>query len=238
MDERKKLRIKRILALITFVILSVIVAYLTYFFAVRLKELSSVEDFKEYIGSFGAYGVLVALGLQILQVFIPLIPGEVVEVGLGFSFGAFWGTVICYAGLFLASLIVFLLVKKLGIRFVELFVPMEKINSVKFIHKNISDPERLKKITFILFFIPGTPKDLFTYVLGFTPIKYYEFIVISMIARIPSVVTSTIGGNLIANEKYVFAVVLFVVTGVVSICGWLWYDRYSKKKNRSRNEEV
>jgi len=52
-----------------------------------------------------------------------------------------------------------------------------------------------------------------------------------MLARIPSVISSTIGGNLIAKEKYIAAVILFIVTGIVSICGWLWYDRYSRSKN-------
>ena len=126
-----------------------------------------------------------------------------------------------------ALTVVFIAVKKLGVKFAELFVTPEKINSAKFVQKNINNPQRLRKIAFLLFFIPGTPKDLFTYLFALTPMKYPEFIVISLIARLPSVVSSTIGGNLIANGKYVAAIVLFAATGVLSICGWLCYDRYS-----------
>ena len=107
---------------------------------------------------------------------------------------------------------------------------MEKINSLKFVKNNINNPSRLQKIAFILFFMPGTPKDLFTYFFGLTPMKYTEFIIISMLARIPSVISSTIGGNLIAGGKYIAAVILFIVTGVLSVCGWLWYDRYLSSK--------
>ena len=97
--------------------------------------------------------------------------------------------------------------------------------------KNINNPLRLQKIAFILYFVPGTPKDLFTYFFGLTPMRYSEFMTVSLLARIPSVISSTIGGNLIASGKYIAAVVLFLVTGIVSSCGWLWYNSYSGKKN-------
>ncbi len=231
MDEKLKLRIKRITAVFSLILIIAVFAFITYFFIVEFKQMKDVQSFKTYISSFGMWGILVSMGLQVLQVFIAFIPGEVVEIGLGFTYGAFGGTFICFAGIFLASSIVFFLVKKLGIKFVELFISMEKINSLKFVKNNINNPSKLQRIAFILFFIPGTPKDLFTYFFGLTPMKYSEFIIISMLARIPSVISSTIGGNLIAKEKYIAAVILFIVTGIVSICGWLWYDRYSRSKN-------
>ena len=231
MDDRLKLRIKRALAIITVLVIIGVFAFITYFFAVEFGRMESAEDFKAYVDSFGIWGMLVGFGLQVLQVFVAVIPGEVVEVGLGFTYGATGGTLVCYAGLFVATSVVFLAVKKLGIRFVELFVSMDKINSLGFVKNNINNPSRLQKIAFILFFIPGTPKDLFTYFLGLTPMKYSEFMTVSLLARIPSVISSTVGGNLIALGKYFAAIVLFVVTGIVSICGWLWYNAYSEKKS-------
>ncbi len=226
MDEKIKNRIKRIVAVISLLTIIAIFSFITYFFIVEFKKLENMESFREYISSFGVWGMLVGLGLQILQVFVAFIPGEVVEVGLGFTYGAIGGTLICYAGIFVATTIVFVAVKKLGIKFVELFVSAEKINSVKFVQKYINNPGRLRKLAFLLFFIPGTPKDLFTYLFALTPMKYPEFIAISLIARLPSVVSSTIGGTLIASGRYVAAIVLFVVTGLLSFCGWLCYDRY------------
>ena len=231
MDDRLKLRIKRALAIVTVLVIIGVFAFITYFFTVEFGNMKSAEDFKEYVDSFGIWGLLVGLGLQVLQVFVAIIPGEVVEVGVGFTYGAIGGTIICYAGLFIASSIVFLAVKKFGIRFVELFVSMDKINSLGFVKNNINNPSRLQKIAFILFFIPGTPKDLFTYFFGLTPMKYSEFMTVSLLARIPSVISSTVGGNLIASGNYFAAVVLFAATGIVSICGWVWYNAYSDKKN-------
>ena len=230
MNEQTKLLIKKITAIVTFAVIVIILTFLTYFFVVEFRNMKDVESFKEYLNSFGIYGIFVGFLLQVFQVFIALIPGEVVEVGLGFTYGSIIGTLICYSGLFVATSFVFLIVKKFGIKFVELFVSMDKINSLEFVRKNINNPLRLQKIAFILYFVPGTPKDLFTYFFGITPMRYSEFMTVSLLARIPSVISSTVGGNLIASGNYVLAIVLFAATGLVSICGWLWYNSYSKKK--------
>lgn len=231
MDEKKKLRLKKIISLVSVGIVLAILGFFTWFFIAKFKEIGSAENFKEYVLSFGAAGVFVGLGLQFLQVFVALIPGEAVEIGLGYAFGAVRGTLICYAGLVIASAAVFLLVKKFGVKIVELFFSSEQIHNVRFLRNTVGNPERLRKITFLLFFIPGTPKDLFTYVLGLTPLTLKEFLSISMIARIPSVVSSTVGGMLIHNGNYVTAGILFAVTAALSAAGWFCYDRYNKKKH-------
>lgn len=225
MDERTKVTVKKIIAVISVLTVLAILLLITYFSVVELKKIGNVENFKEYIDSFGVFGMFVGFGLQVIQIFIALVPGEVIEVGLGFTYGAIGGTLICYAGLYVATSIVFILVKKLGVKFAELFVSGEKINNSKFVQKHINNPKRLRALAFLLFFIPGTPKDLFTYLFALTPMKYPEFIAISLIARLPSVISSTIGGTLIANGKYLAAIVLFAVTGLLSFCGWLYYDR-------------
>lgn len=230
MEDKTKLKFKKIISLVSVAAVVLLLGFLTWFFTVKFKEIASAESFKEYILSFGAKGVLVGLGFQILQVFAAFIPGEVIEIGLGYAFGAVGGTLICYGGLAIASVLVFLLVKKFGLKIVELFISEEKLSSMKFIKNTVHNPERLKKLVFLLFFIPGTPKDLFTYFLGLTPLTLGEFLSISMIARIPSVISSTVGGMLIHNRHYAAAGVLFAVTALLSIAGWFCYDRYSQKR--------
>ena len=63
----------------------------------------SQEAFRDYIQSFGALGLLVMLLLQFLQVFIALIPGELIETAAGYAFGPVVGTLLCYAGVAAAS---------------------------------------------------------------------------------------------------------------------------------------
>ena len=229
MDEKRKLFIKKTIFLVSLLVLIGLLAFLTFIAVDFLKNMGDAESFKEYVSSFGVAGILVGFGFQVLQVFLAIIPGEVIEIGLGFAFGSILGTIICYGGLAFASALIFIAVKKLGMKFVQLFFSMEKIESMNFVKKNINNPERLRKLTFLLFVIPGTPKDLLTYFMGLTPMPLGEFLSVSLIARIPSVISSTVGGMLIHNGNYIAATILFAVTALLSVAGWLGYEKHKEK---------
>lgn len=181
----------------------------------------SQEEFREYIRSFGVLGWVVLLGLQFLQVFVALIPGELLESAAGFAFGPLVGTVICYAGIAAASSLVFLLVRRCGTRLVEVFISREKLLELRFLRS----PKRREALVFLLFFIPGTPKDLLTYFVGLTDMGLGRFLAISLVARIPSVLTSTFGGHMLGEGRYWGAVLLYGITGAVSIGGLLLYNK-------------
>ncbi|MBR3908084.1 MAG: TVP38/TMEM64 family protein [Clostridia bacterium] len=184
------------------------------------------EKFRAWVSERGIWGMVAFVGMTIFQVIIAFVPGEPLEIGAGYAFGAFWGTVLCIVGITLGSIIVFLLVRTLGVKLLEVFFTYEKIKSLKF----LQNEKKLTLITFFLFFLPGTPKDLLTYFVGLTDIKTKHFIIIATVARIPSLVTSTIGGSLLGVERYTFAIIVFAVTLVISIVGWFVYNRLSKDK--------
>ena len=98
---------------------------------------------------------LVALGIQMLQVVVSLIPGEVVEVGMGYAFGAIEGTLLCLVGVALASTVVFLLVKTWGLRAVELFVSREKIDSLRFIRSEKRLRRTVAKLILLIVLLVG-----------------------------------------------------------------------------------
>ena len=231
-DEKRSLRRRRIATIVSLALIALLAGLLTWAVWAKFKEIGSPENFKSFIESFGVTGWLIGFLIQVLQVVIALIPGEIVEIGLGSAFGAVGGTLLCMVGVAFASALVFLATKRFGLRLVELFFPREKIDSLWFINSE----KRLKHTVFILFFIPGTPKELLTYFVGLTRMKLSEFLAISMIARIPSVVSSTIGGNMISEQDYVSAVVLFAITGAVSLAGMLVYNLILKRK--TKNEDM
>ncbi len=232
-EERLTLKKKRIIAIVSLAVIFAIMALITYVAIDRFTTTgATAESFESFIEGYGWWGRFVAVGIQFLQVFIALIPGEFVEVGLGLAFGAVEGTVICLAGVALASSAVFALVKRWGVKVAELFVDVTKINSLKFINSE----KKLNYLVFILFLIPGTPKDLLTYVVPLTRMKMSEFLIISMLARIPSVLSSTIGGNLFGDGKYLHGILLLVVTGVISLAGLKIYDIILKKYEARKAE--
>ena len=232
MMDRVTLRNKRIAALCSAAAATALFAWLTVFLWKRFAVFGDdPASFKTFIEGYGWRSRLVALGIQILQVVVSLIPGEVVEVGIGYTFGAVEGTLLCLCGVGLASAVIFLLVKRLGIRMVELFIPREKIDNLRFINSE----QRLKRLVFLLYFIPGTPKDILTYFVGLTRLKLHEFLIITLLARIPSVVSSTVGGNLIQQERYGVAVAVFAATGAVSLAGIIVYNRICRHRKKDEN---
>lgn len=216
---------RKIFAAVSMSVVLCLAGLLTVFVYKWLQSFSA-DDFREYIRSFGNAGWLVLLGLQFLQVFIALIPGELLETACGYVLGAIFGTVICYLGVAAASSVIFMLTKRFGIKFTELFMTKRDINELSF----IKNKNKRNTLIFLLYLIPGTPKDLITYFVGLTDIKLGEFLVISLIARLPSVVSSTVGGQLIGDKDYVSAVILYLAVGIVSLIGILIYRKIKQHR--------
>jgi len=235
MKERfKTLKAKRIIGLLSLAAVIAVFGVISYFMVYKFfSSGATAQGFEAFIEGYGWWGRFVALGIQILQVFVAIIPGEFVEMGLGLSFGFIEGTIICLAGVGLASALVFTLVKIWGVKLVELFVEKEKIESLRFINSE----KKLNTLVFVLFLIPGTPKDLLTYFVPLTKMKLSEFLFISMFARIPSVVSSTIGGDFFGNGKYLEGALLFVATGAISLLGILIYRKILAKYHQRKEKK-
>ncbi len=224
---------KRIFAIISFAIVAAIAGLATLLLWDKLRAVAdSPEALRDIILSYGYLSYAVGLGLQILQVFVALLPGELIELALGYSFGFLGGTVICLIGITIATVPVFLLTKKFGMRFVTVFFDRKQIDSISF----INNEKKLKSLVFLLFFIPGTPKDLLTYFVGLTPLKLGEFLIITLIARIPSIVTSTAVAHFFAEGDYLASAITFAVTAALSIFGVWCYKLITQKRKAKKDK--
>lgn len=226
---------KRILACaMTAVYIALCAVIFIYIGKPFIAMLDEPGQFQEWIASKGAVGPLVFFAMTILQVFVAVIPGEPLEIAAGYTFGWLGGTLLCIIGIAVGQAVVFMLIKKFGTRALELFISREKFNSVKFIRNATSSFGLL----FILFLIPGTPKDILAYCAGLTDIDLKSFMIISTVARLPSVVTSTIGGSALSDGNYLFAVIVFAATTAVSICGLMIYSKVKKKIEARKSKKL
>ena len=185
------------------------------------------ERFRAWVDSSGFVSRVIFVGMVIFQLIIALIPGEPLEMGAGYAFGAVEGTILCIIGCVIGSALVFLFVRRFGVKLVEVFFPREKIRSLRF----LQDSRRLNLLTFIVFFIPGTPKDLLSYFIGLTDMKLGTWLFITAVARIPSIVTSTVTGDALGLKDYQFALIAFGVTLALSLLGILVYRRLSARRH-------
>ena len=185
------------------------------------------ERFRAWVDSSGFVSRVIFVGMVVFQLIIALIPGEPLEMGAGYAFGAWEGTILCIIGCVIGSALVFLFVRRFGVKLVEVFFPREKIRSLRF----LQDSRRLNLLTFIVFFIPGTPKDLLSYFIGLTDMKLGTWLFITAVARIPSIVTSTVTGDALGLKDYQFALIAFGVTLALSLAGILVYRRLSARRH-------
>lgn len=190
-----------------------------------VKTIGDPATFRAWVDARGVWGRVLFVGLIVLQIVVAFIPGEPFELAAGYAFGTLWGTLLVWIGAIIGTTVVFLFVRKIGVKAVEVFFPREKINSMKYMR----DEKKLNAAAFILFLIPGTPKDLLTYLAGLTKIRLLPWILLTSVARIPSIVTSTISGNALGVERYGLAIILYAATAIVSGIGLLIYQRIQRQ---------
>ena len=186
-------------------------------------------QFREWVRNRGVWGGVAYVGMVLLQVIVAIIPGEPLEIAGGYAFGAAQGTILCMLGAWLGSILVFALVRRFGVRLVECFFPVEKIRSLKFLR----DEKKRDGLIFLLMLIPGTPKDLLCYFAGLTEIGWGRWLLIASVGRIPSIVTSTIGGDALGAKRIGFAVVTFAGTLLIGLAGWFFFQALSRRKRES-----
>lgn len=203
---------------------------LCYFIGRPLVQfVSEPEQFRLWVDAKGFGGILAFMGMNILQVFLAIIPGGPFEVGAGYAFGAVKGTIICDIAMTIASILIFLFVRRFGMRFVELFVSREKMKSVRI----LKNSRRLESILFLLFLIPGTPKDLLSYLVGLTDIKLSHWIFISAVGRLPAIFLSVMSGSALGEAEYSTAVIVFIILVVLYIAGMLIYRYHNRKSKKA-----
>ena len=228
-EKKNKLRFfKFILLIFVVIVLTIITIYL---FPV-MKNLSTKEGqvaFKQKVDNSGIYGIVLLFLIQLAQIFLFILPGEPIEILAGMCYGWIWGTVIIMISSAIIASLIFMLVRKIGKQFVYDFSDEEKIKKIEN-SKLFKNPKKIEIVLFILFLIPGTPKDLLTYLSGLLPIKMSRFIVLSTIARIPSIVTSTIAGANIAVGDWRKAIVLYVLIVAIVVILLYIFNIFDKDK--------
>ena len=229
--EKNNKKIKVIRIILTILAIALMVGIIIYLFPV-MKNLSTVEGqvaFKNKVEQTGTIGLLSLLGLQIAQIFLFIVPGEPIEILAGMCYGWFGGTLFIMISNLLTSTAIFFMVRKLGKQFVYHFNDKDKITKIEN-SKLFQNPKKIEYILFILFLIPGTPKDLIVYISGLLPISFKKFIVISTLARIPSIISSTLAGANIAVGDLKTSIIMYAGIVVIVAIAIFIMNKFDKEK--------
>lgn len=225
--ERWKERLKGILPVCLILLVLAVVGMLWGEPIVRL--VSDPAAFRLWVDEKGILGPLTMIGTIALQILVAVIPGEPFEFAAGYAFGVWQGLLLCMIGSFIGGCIAMLLARRYGVRLVRALFPKQDLSKSAL----LNNPGRLRFLTFFLFLIPGTPKDFMIYALGLTPMGVWEAIGLTCIARIPSIITSTLSGHAMGEEQYTAAIIVYALTGLFTLSAWLWYRKKSKRESAS-----
>jgi uncharacterized membrane protein YdjX (TVP38/TMEM64 family) len=212
--------------IISLMIVGIMAIICLIFYKPMMAIFKNPQALRLQLQSFGILGYVVLAMIMAFQVIFVFLPGEIIEIMAGFIYGPIGGLIVCMLGSAIGSILIYLFVKKLGTPFIDRLIGLEKIKQIHF----LNDPQKRNILLFIVFFIPGTPKDILTYFIPLTDMKLSAFLFITTIARIPSIITSTIGGHAIGVENYVFSIIVFVITGIISLGGILFYKKINQNK--------
>lgn len=213
---------------ITMVVLCILVLTALSFFvgSFLLKYIETPEKLRKIAEENLLLGSVIYILMVFFQVVAAFIPGEPFEIVGGYVFGSVLGTLFCLLGAFLGGVCVFLLVRRFGRGFAEIFFTPEKLNSLNFLKHS----KKRDIIFFLIFIMPGTPKDLLCYFAGITNMPFGIWLLISWFGRIPSVITSTLGGNALLEKSYLSAGIIFFVAFLLGVIGLLIYNFVTKEK--------
>ena len=231
--ENSTLKKKRIITIVSVLITIALIVWFTVFVTDAIKNAGGVQyvasELSQRINGVGFAGVLIALAIQVLQVIVSPIPGQVVEITMGICYGSVCGALLCLSGSAIGAALIMIFVKRFGVKAVELFISTDEINNMKFINSE----KKLEKLVFFLFVLPGTPKDPLIFFFGLTKIKTSTFVIIQTLARAPAMFATTLGGKYLAEQNYWGAIIIFAIMLILAGGGMIIYNKImAKMKSR------
>lgn len=207
--------------LVAFLALLCVIVAVAWPYVADVFSEGGVDRLVERVQNAGPAGVFILLGMQFLQIVVAFIPGEVVQLAAGLMYGPWLGALLVIIGCIISTSAIYWLVHKLGAPFVQGMVSTEHLDKFRRFEKS----GKLDIVVFVLFLIPGLPKDVFTYLVPLTDMKYGRFILLTTVGRIPGVVGSTYAAAGFAEGNFVGPIIVLGLLAVAAIVGIVFHDR-------------
>ena len=211
----------KFIGLIAFIVVIAIIVVVMWPYIADIFSEGGVDRLVERVRNAGPAGVFILLGMQLLQIIVAFIPGEVVQLAAGLMYGPWLGALIVLIGCVISSAIVYKLVHALGAPFVRNMVSTEHLEKFR----KFEESGKLDIIVFILFLIPAMPKDVFTYLVPLTDMKMGRFLTLSTIGRIPGVLASTYVAHGLSEGNLVGPIAIVAVVAVLAIVVVVFRDK-------------
>lgn len=237
MVEKKKIDKRLIIngsICVLFILLSIILTIILYPILKEYQTEEGLTGLKNFVDEMGFLGVLILFSIQVIQIVIPFLPGQFIELTVGALYSPVMAILILSLGLAVATIIIYYLGKWIGRPFISLFLSEENEQKYSF----LKNSKKMELVFFILFLIPGTPKDILIFFLPLLNLKLNRFIILSIIARIPGWILDVYMGHSFFEKNYTLLMIILILMILIGIFGYIYKDKimnYLKKE--SKNDE-
>jgi uncharacterized membrane protein YdjX (TVP38/TMEM64 family) len=195
--------------------------------SVIVRMYSDKHFLKDTVAAWGWMAPLVFIVIQALQVIVSPVPGEITGPVGGALFGTVWGAVYSTIGLTLGTISCFAIGRKWGEPLVRPWLSEHHWNRMNFILEAEG-----AILCFILYVIPGFPKDIISYLFGISPMPFWLFALVSTVARIPGTVISSYFGANVAEHQYLYALVFIAIIAALCLPLFYYRDRIVRRLHR------
>ena len=211
--RNKLFAVLKLLLLIGIILL--VPAYVIIYHRELILEFENYQDIVDFLQIHRKESVAIYLAAQVTQIIVCVLPGQVFQIAAGAVFGFLPGLLLSVIGAVCGASMTYFLARLLGQDAVHMFFGEEKTQRyVAFLNS-----ERAYILIFLIYLIPGLPKDLVCYAAGISEVKFRAFLILSTVGRIPAMCGSLLFGHMFmeGNETGMITVAVIVVI-VVGIC--------------------
>ncbi|HYR70802.1 MAG TPA: VTT domain-containing protein [Candidatus Acidoferrum sp.] len=167
---------------------------------------------KKTLRQWGILAPVIFMALQALQVIIAPIPGELTGILGGYLFGEWLGLIYSTIGLTVGSVAAFGVGRWLGAHYVRTLVSPATWDRMGFIVEAEG-----AILCFIIYLIPGLPKDMACYLFGMSPLPLWVFTLVSTLGRIPGTWVLSAQGAQTAAGNYLHVILLTAIVVAVAL---------------------
>ena len=223
-EDRRKLIISIIKIVLLVTIVVSIPLYIWFFHGEIISRWKSVDDIVAFLEHYETESIIVYIVLQIIQVIISVLPGQIFQMAAGYLYG-FWAALLfAMTGAIIGTAISFMIAKVLGRDFLHILFGEERISY----YVERLNSKRMYTLVFLIYLIPGIPKDMVSYASGISEIRFKPFIILSSIGRIPGMAGSLLMGTMLEDEKFGFAIGIGLVAVIMCILCVVFKDTLIK----------
>lgn len=210
---------KKILSFIKIFFLAIIIIGIPLYMIVFKREfftnLKDISYMMQFLKKHEGFSMLVYVGIQVAQIVISFIPGQAFQMAAGYLYGILTATVLSIIGAVIGTTISFYLSRLLGKDFQYVLFGEEKMDK----YMKLLNSHRGYTTVFLLYLIPGVPKDMVSYAAGVSNISLRIFLLLSTVGRMPGMVGSMLVGVFLKEKNYLgLGIIGFLAIASFFIC--------------------